>query len=144
MLLYSHTNFKIYLQVLLDGAEDSGTHLDKIVITDKMVSSCKAARMRYKICLEEMKKEEDKSTAEKRKCSVKEELISRDKKKRRLEGTAERLIKEADALAKKAQELRDFEKLSESNDLRDKVKKLNEDISEEKQMSELKKKLQSN
>ena len=75
---------------------------------------------------------------------IKEELISRDKKKRRLEGTAERLIKEADALAKKAQELRDFEKLSESNDLRDKVKKLNEDISEEKQkMSELKKKLQS-
>ena len=59
--------------------------------------------------------------------------------------TAYSLVKKADAVAKKTHVHKDFKKLSESNNLRDKVKMFYEEISEEKQkMSELKRKLQIN
>ena len=60
-------------------------------------------------------------------------------------GTAYSLVKEADALAKKTHVCKDYKKLSESNNLRNKIKMFYEEISEEKQkMSELKRKLQIN
>jgi hypothetical protein len=100
----------------------------KVNITKEMLTSCKAARMRYSLYLEDQSKIKATSETLKRKEHLLEQIESSKSKKRKLESTVKRLLLEADDLAQKAQQKSDFSMLSDSNSLRDKAKKVEKDI----------------
>ena len=62
------------------AAEDGGKRVEKIEITSKLISSCRSARMRYRLYLEQQQALEKKSAGEKRKLQLREDLLVSEEK----------------------------------------------------------------
>ena len=62
------------------AAEDGGKRVEKIEITSKLISSCRSARMRYRLYLEQQQASEKKSAGEKRKLQLREDLLVSEEK----------------------------------------------------------------
>lgn len=102
-----------------------------IGINQKMMTNCRAARMRYSKYSEDESKNKVRSEATKIKVYLQEQISETKSKKRKLENTAARLLQEADELAEKAEQRHDFSLIRESNTLRDKAKRVRKDINKE-------------
>lgn len=111
--------------------EDYSKKIDQFVVTKEVLSSCKSARMRYTLYLEEIEKSKKLSLAQKRKLELKDRISASEEKKRKLEREVDRLKTEADKLAVNAQEERSFSLLETSNSLRERALKFQEDVKEE-------------
>ena len=74
----------------------------KVNITKEMLSSCKAARMRYSLYLEDQSKTKATSETLERKEYLLEQIESSKSKKIKLESSVKRLLLEADDLANKS------------------------------------------
>lgn len=96
----------------------------KLPITKKLMSNCRAARMRYQQYLDQEKEKEISTAASKRKLHLQQQVSDTKAKRLKLENTVERHLIEADMLAKKAEKNNDFSLLTQSNALRSKVSKL--------------------
>ena len=93
-----------------DGAPD----VNKVVVDKNMMSSCKFAYSHYKICLEEEAKQK-KTGKEKRKLDLRDELRNNVEKRKKMEKSVERIVREADELSLEAAAEKDFAFLEKSN-----------------------------
>lgn len=116
--------------------------VSRIPVTKKMLEACRGARKRYDSYLDEEKKKKMTNANELRKKSVQQELTALRANKRKLELTADVLLKEADDLAQEAEKKRKMDLLAKSNAFRDKAKGKRKEIEESsKQIETLEKKL---
>lgn len=117
------------------GSEKIG-QVYKIPITKKMLTNCRAARLRYKQFLEDVERDEAKSNAAKKKKRILENISECKLKKLKLETSGGKLLAEADILYKRAEEESDLTLLSSANSLKQKVKVMETDA--EKQVRYMK------
>ena len=111
-------------RMICDGVASSLSKLEdpsdisKLKVTDKMISYCRSARQKYRNFLEEQRNKAEKSKSEAKKSSIRSELVKEKADQKTLESTIDRLRKEADTLAQRAQDERKFSLIEESNDMR--------------------------
>ena len=79
------------------------------------MSRCRLVSSRYKICLEEEAKQKQITEKEKRKLDLRDELRNNVEKRRKMEKSVERIVREADELSLKAAAEKDFAFLEKSN-----------------------------
>ena len=94
-----------------DGAPD----VSKVIVNKNMMSICKLASSRYKICLEEEAKQKKITEKEKRKLDLRDELRNNVEKRRKMEKSVERIVREADELSLKAVAEKNFAFLAKSS-----------------------------
>ena len=85
--------------------------------------NCRAARMRYQQHLDEVQRMKLTNETMKRKNYILEQISSTKSKKQKLENISERLFREADELAIKAESEKDISLIKVSNSKREKGKK---------------------
>jgi hypothetical protein len=103
-------------------------NIDELNISPKMITSCSAARMRYATftkSAQEIKLRED---TLKRKMALDSDLLMTSNKRAKLESRKDRLIEEANSLARDAEEKSSFKILSDSNTLRKEADNIQSEI----------------
>lgn len=95
-----------------------------INISNKLLMNCRAARMRYQQHLDEVQRMKLTNETMKRKNYILEQISSTKSKKQKLENISERLFREADELAIKAESEKDISLIKVSNSKREKGKKM--------------------
>ena len=113
-------------------------------MTEKLMTNCRAARMRYQSYLDEMAEKNKLRGGNDSKMCLQDAIREEGKKRKCLESSLLELSQEADTLALKAQETENFQMLRESNLKRQKIKEVQEAIDEASKMQDiLKDQLQS-
>lgn len=120
-------NFKeeslVVLRLVCDELKSVDLH--EVPITKELLSYARSARMRYQNYLDDQKKKEEKT---KKRTSKTEKLKSMKKRKLDLENAIETMTKEADAVALKAENKKDFTLLAKSNSFRLKTTQMAADV----------------
>ena len=107
---------------IFDGVQALGCNIHDIVVTKKMLESCRMARNRYKIFLDQQKEQKKTSEKEQHAQKLKEEVASCRKKQQSLETESAQLLDKADLLCDEAETKHRWNLLMEANALRVKGK----------------------
>lgn len=125
----------VALRLVCDELKNVNVH--EVPITKELLSYARSARMRYQNYLDDKKKIKNEEEKNKKRSLKTEKLISIKKRKLDLEKAIDTMTKEADAMAVKAENKKDFTLLAKSNSFRFKtvqmaadVVKLNQEIME--------------
>lgn len=116
----------VALRLVCDELKSVDLH--EVPITKELLSYARSARMRYQNYLDDQKKKKNEEEKTKKKTLKTEKLKSMKKRKLNLENAIETMTKEADAMALKAENKKDFTLLAKSNSFRLKTTQMAADV----------------
>ena len=103
------------LRIVHDDLTAKDVQAKNVKITRDMLKSAKASRERYKLHLEEKSKNKSKSDKELKRKVISEEIEQIKKRKRHLQSSLGKLLKDADEMAQEAQDTQNFKTLERSS-----------------------------
>ena len=112
--------------------EENPSDISKFKISKEMMSYCRNARQKYHNFLEENKTEAKKSKLQTEKSLLKNDIQKEKSDQAALQKKIERLIKEADTLAQRAEAERKFSLIQESNEMRKRYRDHQDELDEKK------------
>ena len=113
-----------------DGVRLRECSVHEFPINQSLLESCKHARIRYQAHLDERKKAERITTAQKKRKEIEVELSRIKAKKQKMEYTALQLTDEADLLSHEAEKKETISLLTKANALRDRAKLKRKEVEE--------------
>lgn len=116
----------VALRLVCDELKSVDLH--EVPITKELLSYARSARMRYQNYLDDQKKKKNEEEKTKKRTLKTEKLKSMKKRKLNLENAIETMTKEADAMALKAENKKDFTLLAKSNSFRLKTTQMAADV----------------
>ena len=124
-------------RIVYDGLKKMECEAHEVPVGKEMLQSCRFARQRYNMLLEDQKKKKKDDEAEERKKRQKSEVLECKKKEKRLEAEASSLLEKADKLCEEAEKSHKWNLLNEANALRTKGKQKRKDVEEAKKETEI-------